>query len=599
MTTLNTVQKFALADTYIAPENVRKATVHDHDGLVALAGSIRHFGRLLEPLKGYIDADGKAAIWDGGRRYSALSLIADDGDGVGRVITDAIDVYVTTQAEAAEASLATFVREDMHPADQFLAYNAKFDAGMSPDQIAAAFAVESKTVSQLLRFRGLAPEIMGAFKDGAFGLDVALAFTLSDDFARQWDVFLHLVDVPAGKLPTAREVRDLMQAGSVLGNNKLARFVGREAYVEAGGTFLIDLFSDRAADERWADQGLLNLLASKKMLALEAELKAEGWGTVIVSESSYGWQGSHVRMSPLGVAKKGKPRPFSAEQMAGGIAFIVSGHSGVEIERGFTRPAKAATSASAQPKPDQAMYGFGHKGHHILTQVATDITKVALANDPAAAADALLVSLAWSVLRKPEYGSGAHFMASNLMIEPRFTSAPVDREPVMGIDLLADDLKAWSDRLPLSMVAFCDAVAALSMADKLILQAHCYASTLDGVEGQIGAGTADRRRHLGWMAKHAKVAVRGAFVPGEAFLKGGSREALFEATGDMCNGATGRADAKKGDLVKNVARLAAENVWSPKLLTTFMDVKDAEPATDQPNSTDFDDEDDIETSEDV
>lgn len=570
-TTINTVQMFALADTYIATENVRAETVHDAEAIKLLAGSIRHFGRLLEPLKAYIDKDGKAAVWDGGRRHTALRMIEADGDGVGAVILENVAVFITTQDDASAASLATFVREDQHPADQFLAYNAKFDEGMSAEQIAAAFAVETKTVNQLLRFRTLSPEVLEAFRAGRFGLDVAYAFTLTTDHDKQ----RALLEATGDKGFDAWSIKRALTAGAVTARDQWARFIGREAYEEAGGTFVLDLFSQHQADEQWSNGDLVKELAQKKLDAMEAALLAEGWAKMIVPQYSYGWQEGYEAMKAEGPTKKGQPRAFTAEQMAQGVVFIVFQHGGdFEVKKGFRKVGKTA-SGPAIPKPDQELYGWGHKGHHVLTQVATDVTRYAIANNPQAAADALLATLAWSVLRKPQYGSAQNQVATNLNVDSRFNSRTEGAE-IVGGDLLDGDIKEWSDRLPNQIVAFCEAVAALSMVDKMLLQAHCFAATIDGIETQIGLGDADRRRHLGWMARHAKAEPMGLWSPSEAFLKGGSKDALQFATLELA-GSKSSESAKKGDLVKNVANLASAKPWMPKLLASFMDVKDAEP----------------------
>lgn len=568
MTTLNTVQKFALSDTYVAPENVRADTAHDADALKLLAGSIRHFGRLLEPMKGYVDADGKAAIWDGGRRHAALNLIAADADGVGRVITDAIDVYVTTQEEAAAASLATFVREDMHPADQFLAYNAKFDAGMSPDQIAAAFAVESKTVSQLLRFRTLAPEVMEAFRAGKFGLDVAFAFTLTTDQDKQRTVLKKAGE----KAPAPWWVKEQLTEGAIRAHDKWAQFVGREAYAEAGGTFLSDLFSNREADEQWANGDLVRQLAQTKLTALEFELEAEGWGKVIVSHDSYGWASGHTRMKAEGpAAKKGQPRPFSADQMANGVAFIVCGYNGVEVERGWQKLGKAATNPNAPVPPakaDPARYGWGHKGHHVMTTVATEATRVALATNIDAGFDAAVGQIAWAVLRRPQYGSAGSVLASSILPEHNRRNGPDVK--IEGRGVYDQALLHWDEQLPDDLIPFMDAVAELSTDEAKELLALCFAATLDADQPKIDDYEARGRwTHLGWVARHAGVDFQTAWTPDRDFVSGGSKDALHAVNKSHGNRAWPES-AKKAEMVAVVSDIASKKGWRPVLLTDLL-----------------------------
>lgn len=571
MTTLNTVQKFALADTYIAKENVRADTAHDPDKIALLAGSIRHFGKLLEPLKAYIDADGKAAVWDGGRRWTALKLIESEGDGVGAVIIEAVDVFITSQDEASAASLATFVREDQHPADEFLAYNAKFDEGMSAEQIAAAFAVEAKDVAKLLRFRTLAPEILSAFRAGRFGLDVAFAFTLTTDQDKQRSV---LNAHPEDKPLYVWKVRDALTENAIRAYDKWARFVGREAYAEAGGDFLVDLFSDHEADEEWANAGLVKTLAEQKLGKMEADLLAEGWSKVVVSHSAYGWQEGYAAMKPEGeAAKKGKAKTFTAEQKSKGVVFIVFGYGEHEVKPGYEKVGKSKTDAA--PKPDQALYGWGHGGHHIMTQVATEATRVALVYQPDVALTAMATHLAWATLRKDRWGRPERdSLPSRLLPEVRHGKTPDVQ--VKGQELVAEEVEAWSKRLPEGRVAFCDAIAALRPDERAALLALCFALTLDADEEKIDNRNADRWTHLGWMAKEAGVDIQQAWMPGHEFVKGGSKEALLGVITEVGNTSPG-ANAKKADLVNIVEHNAVEHGWRPQLLRTFMDVKDAEP----------------------
>ncbi|MFN4296959.1 MAG: ParB/RepB/Spo0J family partition protein [Brevundimonas sp.] len=567
------ITTFKLADLRLATENARHGHIYDIDGLMQLAMSLRALYRatgraLIEPLKAYADDTG-GAVWDGGRRLAALNLLADDGDAEALAIIDAVPVIVTTQEEARIASAATFVREDMHPTDRFLMWNTLFDQGQTPEQIAAAVGASAKDVGQLLRFRMLAPEIFAAFKAGEMEFDAALAFTLSEDQDRQRDVLASF----NGKPPRAADVRQRIKKGSVDAMDRRARWVGRVAYAKAGGTFLTDLFSHREIDETWSDEPLLQRLFDEKMAKTLADLKAEGWGHAEARDGGWGWSKGFERLTPEGAGKKGK-KAFTAEQMKGGYAFVLFEYNDVKIERGWAKEKKVKGGDTAflpPAKADPARFGFGHKGHHIMTQVATDATKVALARNPKAAADAMLAHLAWAVLRKPQYGSTQQQLASNLVVDPRFASRP-DHVAVEGLFDLNCDLAAWKTRLPATVIAFCEAVAALSADDKLTLQALCYAATLDGVEVQIGMGTADRRRHLGWMGSHAGVAVDDVWTPDEAFLKGGSKEALLaavkEADGkDMPN-------AKKGDLVAYVDTLVALKGWRPALLKGFMDVTD-------------------------
>ncbi|GAW42435.1 Chromosome-partitioning protein Spo0J [Brevundimonas sp. SH203] len=574
---LNTVVKLPLSQTYIAGENVRAETAHDADKIALLAGSIRHFGRLLEPLKAYIDADGRAAVWDGGRRWTALKLIEAEADGVGAVIVEAVDVFVTSQEDASAASLATFVREDQHPADEFLAYNAKFDEGMSAEQIAAAFAVSPKTVTQLLRFRTLSPRVLEAFRSGRFDLDVAYAFTLTTDHDKQHA----LLDAQPGDKPFyAHHIKSALTKGAVTANHKWARFIGRDAYAAAGGTFVQDLFSHHQADEQWSDGDLVHELAQGKLREMENGFLAEGWSKMIVAEYSWGWQDGYEVMKPEGEGKKNKPKPFTAEQMAQGIVFLVPQHGAdFEVKKGYRKLGKKVDVNAPLPlaKREPALYGWGHKGHHVMTQVATEATRVALVYQPDVAMIAMATQLAWATLRKDRWGRPERDgLPSRLLPETRHGKTPEVK--VKGQDLVGEEVDAWSKRLPEGRVAFCDAIAALTVEERQSLMALCFALTLDADEEKIESRNADRWTHLGWMANKAGVVIEQAWTPDWNFINGGSKDALLDVIATVGNSSPG-AGAKKADLSDIVAHNARELGWRPQLLATFTEVAAPEPVS--------------------
>ena len=91
-------------------------------------------------------------------------------------------------------------------------------------------------------------------------------------------------------------------------DSKLAKFVGLDAYREAGGTTQSDLFSEAVYLE---NPQLLNDLAAEKLDAVRQELEAEGWGWIEVSPER-DWQVLHqLRPDPpaAGRGAAGTARP--------------------------------------------------------------------------------------------------------------------------------------------------------------------------------------------------------------------------------------------------------------------------------------------------
>lgn len=552
--TAQTITLFNHAALTLAVENARAGQTYDHDGLVTLATSIREMHRqtgraLIEPLKAY-PTDTGAAVWDGGRRLAALGLISDDGDDEGRAILAAVPVILTTQEEAGVASLATFVREEIHPVDQFLAWNALHVAGQSPEAIAAACGASPHDVEKLLRFQMLAPEILDAFKAGRFDFDVATAFTLTDDHEKQQQVLASFGE----KAINAWQVRNALKAQSVDEGDRRARFVGREAYAEAGGRFITDLFTYDRIDEDWADEALLQRLYDAKLAQLVADLEAEGWGAVVQAGDRYGqgWRNGLEAIEP-----EGEDEAFTPEQMAAGMALIVFDYQGrVDIKRGFQKAKASRSGLSDAPVPlsksDPARYGFGHGGHERLTKAATTATQAALLARPDAAYDATVAHLAWLAL-----GRGSSDVHVSLL------SAGWNRSGRHAD--LSEAIDAWNARLPTKPVEFWTAVADLTADEKAGLLAVAFAATLDATELKSNERRPHRWATLGFIATRAGADMSTALTVDHDFLKGGSREALLSI---IANPAF--KDSKKGVLIERAKQTVETGGWTPLLLADLV-----------------------------
>lgn len=121
-----------------------------------LAASIAAPG-LLQSLVVRKAKKGKFAVVAGGRRLSALRLLAD----AGKIEADyAVPCHLLDgAADAAEISLAeNSVREPMHPADEFEAFRSLVDGGMSEADVAARFGVTEAVVSRRLRLARVSPQ---------------------------------------------------------------------------------------------------------------------------------------------------------------------------------------------------------------------------------------------------------------------------------------------------------------------------------------------------------------------------------------------------------------------------------------------------------
>jgi ParB family chromosome partitioning protein len=173
----------------------------------------------------------------GGRRYRALELLVKQ-KRLAR--TAPIPCVVRTEGLAEEDSLAENVqRAPLHPLDQFRAFLALREKGMSEEEIAAAFFVSVGVVRQRLRLAAVSPKLLDVYAEDGMTLDQLMAFTVSPDHERQEQVWEAL---QRSYTKEPYQIRRMLTEGAVRASDKRARFVGIEAYQDAGGIVLRDLF---------------------------------------------------------------------------------------------------------------------------------------------------------------------------------------------------------------------------------------------------------------------------------------------------------------------------------------------------------------------
>lgn len=219
----------------------------------------------------------------GGRRYRALELLVKQ-KRLAR--TAPIPCVVRTEGLAEEDSLAENVqRAPLHPLDQFRAFLALRERGMSEEEIAAAFFVSVGVVRQRLRLAAVSPKLLDVYAEDGMTLDQLMAFTVSPDHERQEQVW-EVLQRSYTKEPY--QIRRMLTEGAVRASDKRARFVGIEAYQEAGGVVLRDLF--QADDGGWLqDPALLDRLAAEKLEREAEAVRAEGWKWIeVATDFPYG-----------------------------------------------------------------------------------------------------------------------------------------------------------------------------------------------------------------------------------------------------------------------------------------------------------------------
>lgn len=397
----------------------------------ALAESIaRH--SLLQSLtvRPVLDADGQETglfeVPVGGRRFRALEwLVAQKRMNK----TAPVPCIIRTDGIAEEHSLVENIeRETLHPLDQFRAFQTLRAKGRGEEEIAAAFGVTAAVVRQRLKLAAVSPRLLEIYAEGAMTLDQLMGFAISDDHARQeqvWD------SVSRSWTPASpAQIKRLLTEGAVHAANKRAVFVGIDAYEAAGGAVLRDLFEQDGGG--WLqDPALLDRLVADRLAQEAAALRAEGWKWVEAVETlPYGYrsglrliQGSttltedeqgalaalqaeydalseeHDGLDDLPdevdakfaeleealAAFETKPPRFTPEETAiGGVFLSVAPNGQLQVERGYVRPedeppapaeetgtdAPVEASTAPVPLPTRAAAAASHAGPSVSAELA-------------------------------------------------------------------------------------------------------------------------------------------------------------------------------------------------------------------------------------
>ena len=260
-----------------APENVRKTNINaGHDTLKA---SILARG-VLQNLIAYEVEGNKYAVTAGGRRRRALLALAKEKK-IGKSFE--VPVLVRPREEAVALSLAENAdRENMHPADELMAFASLIADGDDIEDVAAKYAVTPGVVRQRLKLAALSPVIIKALREDTLTLGQAMGFTVTDDHKRQEKVFAEITN----RLETINrsQIVNIIADGKIETTDGLFIYAAQE-YSAAGGTVTADLFADLFDNdpESYADDGdLLRKLAAEKLEKLAEVERKKGWKWVKV-----------------------------------------------------------------------------------------------------------------------------------------------------------------------------------------------------------------------------------------------------------------------------------------------------------------------------
>jgi ParB family chromosome partitioning protein len=507
-----------------SPKNVRKIP-HSKAEVAALAASIASLGMLQFPIIEHeVGAKGKPTgnyLVNAGEGRRLAQLLRVKRKEIGK--DEPVPCILDTEHNAVEISLAeNAVRSNMHPADEYEAFaELHHQQGMSAEDIAARFGVTAAVVRQRLKLGAVSPALLNLYREGDMNLDQLTAFAITDDHARQEQVWANL-----GYNNGRRAILQALTEGQVAADDRRVTFVGIESYEAAGGTVIRDLFEEDGG--YLADAALLDRLVREKLQRAAEPVLAEGWKWVEVApefdyERVSGMSSIDAVPKALSDSEQAKLNAlleklqtlcndaeqddpsqetlaeidrcevevatltedvYPAEEIACAGAFVALGLNGeIRIERGYLRPENERSDDKPQEGGDRAKTAGGAAGlSAALVAELTAHRTAALRNDLAQAPELALIAIAHALAAQTFYGGGAHScLGIAVKAVPLSAIAPGIDDSLAGKEIAARHWD-WTARVPEWVELLWDFVASLTMDDLLALMAHCASLSLDAVQ---------------------------------------------------------------------------------------------------------------------
>lgn len=537
-----------LAKLKKSPKNARKVP-HGEAAIEALAASIQHKG-LIQNL--VVEPETK----EDGTPTGYYLVTAGEGRRLAMLLrakrkqckkSEAVRCWLDTLNDPSEISLDENVtRTPMHPADQFERFRELADGkGWGAEEIGARFGVSAGIVKQRLRLGAVSPKLLQVYREDGLTLDQLMAFGISEDHARQEQVFegLHHNREPW-------IIRRDMTASNVPATDRRAVFVGADAYVEAGGNIIRDLFSEDRGGF-FEDAGLLDMLAAEKLREVAEQVQAEGWKwaeahidyphahgmrrfypqSVALSDedearlealsaehdelaegySSYDEMPEDVAAKLEAISDEidaisEKRHAYDANVIAHGGAFVVLHHDGtVRIERGFVRLEDEAL-ADPQPAPEEGGATDPQAGEDEQPEDGDeDVQEIEEDEEPGKPISDSLIrdlsahrTLALRVALAEQPGIAlialTHTLAAQLFysyaeagcleVRPTVTPLGSHADGIEDTPLAArssEQHEAWAERMPRDVADLWSFIAGMTDEKRTLLLAHCAARTVNAL----------------------------------------------------------------------------------------------------------------------
>ena len=621
--TINTVpaaavELIALSRLGVAEENVRRTD--RKGGIEGLAESIAAEG-LLQNLTGFQTETGRYRIVAGGRRLAALKMLAKAGRWSGPVPVRVL----ACATDAKRASLAeNIMRQALHPADEFEAFAGLISEGHDLTEVARRFGTTVRHVEQRMKLAAVSPSLVKAYRAGDMTLDQLTAFAVVDDHARQLAAW---TGGGGWRDLSPRGIRASLLSQHVPVTDKLARFVGLDAYEEAGGIVVRDLFSDEEAGTWLAGPELLQRLAAERMQVEVEAVAAEGWAWTEVFESfPYGGFHSFGRVYPSALPLSDEDRAeldrliaerdalerraqddpsqavvtlwqevdaairqrqqasygYAAEDMARAGCAIGLTHEGVlKVERGLVRPEEVRREKK-QARAAETVAARTEGGERIaeapcptlpdslveeLTAQRTAALRVEVMGRPDLALAGVVHALALPVFYPYAYRAASCFdlRAYDVGLSPRVAEA----QTCPALQALDAAHEAWSQRLPGDSGEFWAWLTEQPQDTVMELLAFLASGSVNAVR-QRHEGRPARLEHADQLAQSTGLDMTAWWTADAAFLARLSKPQIVAAVSEGASAELAAPLAKlpKGEAVQRAAQALEGRGWLPVPLRT-------------------------------
>jgi len=629
----------------LSDSNVRK--IYDPATIVELAHSIGQRGLIqslaIRPVLDSKEAEtGDYEIIGGGRRFRALHLLLKDK----RIEADKpIPCVLKTTGLAEDDSLAeNSDREQLHPIDEFRAFQALIDKGKTEDDVAAAYRVTPALVRQRLRLASASPVILKAFENGEMNMQQLMAFCVVEDHQRQeavWDTIADQWDNDAGA------IRRHMTENTIPANDARVRFVGIEAYEKAGGSVLRDLFDDHNQGYVQDAQLLNTMVTAKLEAARKAQIKL-GWKWVeaaptiahtqkqgmdrLIGEQADLTAKEEKRLQKLNAERdaldeldemseeqdarrdalteeidklEDRPLVFDPEDMARAGVFLSISHNGdLRVDAGYIKPEDRMREADgASVEEDDAP-----NGHHApsadgeqpeetgkplsasLTEDLTSFRTVALRNALAQDFTVAFTSVLHVMALGRYYDFATGMSCLQIKLDTTFPAKAPGLDPWAATKAAADRDLAWKKLLPKRAADLWKALLDMDQPTRQGLFAHLASLSVNAVN-TAHFRRSEALRHADSLADALgmHMVAAGWTTTAENYLGRVTKEHILAAVREAKGEDTANliAHLKKDAMVTEAERLLQGTGWLPAALRSAATVPPADGEDDSEILPDF------------